>query len=858
MRRRHRLLIGYGILLGASHLWRALHSEPPPLAVGEQALDLAAIPAQHQTRPAATVRLSYREWGTSKPGQPAILLLHGSPGSAGDFDHLGPMLAASHRVIATSLPGFGSSSRQLPDYSISAHARYLQQLANRLRLDSFHLVGFSMGGGVALHLAELEPERSRSLTLLSSIGVQELELLGNYHANHALHGLQLGGLWLLFEAVPHFGLLDGGMLSLPYGRNFYDTDQRPLRGILQTYAGPMLILHGQDDVLVPYAAAVEHQRLVPQAELVTFAANHFLVFRAAERLAAPLSDFLRRVESGQATVRQTASVKRRRGAAEPFTARLPAAHGMTLLVWGVLLAAATLLSEDLTCITAGLLVAQGRLSLLAAALACFVGIFIGDLLLYGAGRWLGRPWLGQAPLKWLISPAGLERGENWFEQRGAWMIFASRFLPGTRIPTYVGAGALRAPFWWFAACLFLPVALWTPLLVGLASVLGSQLLDSFEVFSRWALPGLLGLAAIVWGLLLLSRSLLTWRGRRLLAGWWRRKIRWEYWPPWMFYPPVMLYVLGLGMRYRSLTLFTAANPGIARGSGFIGESKSEILACLDAEKVARYALLPAGEEVADRRARVERFLQQNGLDLPVVLKPDIGERGRGVAVVRSIDELERWLGEHPTAAIVQRYVAGLELGIFWLALPGEERGRIFSITDKQLPEVVGDGGADLEHLVLRDRRLVAMAAAYLQALGASAARVPAAGERVRLVDVGTHCRGAIFLDGAHLATPTLEAAIERLSRGFEGFYFGRYDLRAASPAALGRGEFQILELNGVTSEATHIYDPTNSLWTAYRVLFEQWRLAFEIGHRNHQRGFAPLSLSAMLRLLINSRSRSSS
>ena len=48
-----------------------------------------------------------------------------------------------------------------------------------------------MGGGVALELYRLAPERVASLVLLSSIGVQEMELLGDYSLNHVVHGLQL-------------------------------------------------------------------------------------------------------------------------------------------------------------------------------------------------------------------------------------------------------------------------------------------------------------------------------------------------------------------------------------------------------------------------------------------------------------------------------------------------------------------------------------------------------------------------------------------------------------------------------------------------------------------------------------------
>ena len=72
-------------------------------------------------------------------------------------------------------------------------------------------------------------------------------------------------------------------------------------------------------------------------------------------------------------------------------------QGMSSAVLIILLAASTLISEDQTCIGAGLLVAQGRIDFLAGAFACFFGIFVGDLLLFVAGRWLGRPVLQRAP-----------------------------------------------------------------------------------------------------------------------------------------------------------------------------------------------------------------------------------------------------------------------------------------------------------------------------------------------------------------------------------------------------------------------------------------------------------------------------
>ena len=224
-----------------------------------------------------------------------MILLHGSPGSSEIFAKLTRVLAPHFRVIAPDLPGFGYSTRAIPDYSFRAHAEYLVELLDALHLRKAQLVGFSMGGGVVLSMADLAPERVASIVMLSAIGAQEYELLGSYRANHIVHGAQLAALWILREGLPHFGVLERLPLNVEYARNFYDSDQRPLRSILMHYVGPMLILHGADDPLVPVAAAWTHHRLVPQSELRVVDGDHFLVFERPEALAQPLESFLWRV-----------------------------------------------------------------------------------------------------------------------------------------------------------------------------------------------------------------------------------------------------------------------------------------------------------------------------------------------------------------------------------------------------------------------------------------------------------------------------------------------------------------------------------------------------------------------------------
>jgi hypothetical protein len=100
-----------------------------------------------------------------------------------------------------------------------------------------------------------------------------------------------------------------------------------------------------------------------------------------------------------------------------------------------------------------------------------------------------------------------------------------------------------------------------------------------------------------------------------------------------------------------------------------------------------------------------------------------------------------------------------------------------------------------------------------------------------------------------METPALRSAVDSVARRFSGFYFGRFDVRSESVEQFQRGSFEVLELNGVSAEATHIYDPSVTLLEAYRVLCHQWRIAFEIGAINRQQGHQPMSLRKFVALL---------
>ncbi|MCY3932668.1 MAG: alpha/beta fold hydrolase [Acidobacteria bacterium] len=755
----------------------------------------------------------------------------------------------NRRTIAPDLPGFGASDHRVADYSSRGHADSTLKLLDRLEVERFHVLGFSMGGAVALHLADQAPDRVASIILMSSIGVQELELLGDYRVNHGLHGLQLGLFWGLRNLVPHFGALDMAV-ARSYARNFYDTDQRPLRGILESLEAPVFIIHGAQDPLVPAAAAREHHRIVPHSDLWMRPDSHFFLFRGGEHLAARIEDFLSRVEAGEAPTRADAEPKRLRRAALPFDdLDLPPFAGPALLIVFLLLVFAAYASEDLTCITAGLLVAQGRLDFPVAVAACYAGILSSDLGIAWLARVLGRPALRLPPFKWWVSEARFEEASAWLRRRALVVVLVSRFLPGTRLPTCLAAGILRTSLLRFCFYFALAVAIWTPAFVGVNALLGREAVERFGGRLPGGLLGAaLALALVIFTVRSVVVPLFTWRGRRLWRGRLLRIRHWEFWPMWAFYPPLALYILWQGVRRGSLTAFTAINPAMPLG-GLLGESKSDILDGLHGigDALPAWRRLPPGSPEG-RVAALRDFLEDRNLDYPVVLKPDTGERGRGVAVARSEADVAAFFEETPGPALAQEYVAGEEYGVFWARHPGRREGHVFSITHKVRPTVTGDGTSTLERLILDDARAVAIAHIYRREHPGAATYVPAAGEGVELTEVGAHSRGTIFLDANDLHTPELEQAMNAICTAYDGFDFGRLDGRVPSAEALRRGEgLRVLEVNGVTSEATHMYDRGYGFFAAHAILRRQWRMAFDLADDRIRAGVQPATVSEIVR-----------
>lgn len=496
--------------------------------------------------------------------------------------------------------------------------------------------------------------------------------------------------------------------------------------------------------------------------------------------------------------------------------------------------------EDGATLLAVTLGSAGRLDPRLGLASAVLGIWVGDVGLYWVGATLAGRLEQSRWVKRFVSPEAYSRARLWFQQSGVSTIVLSRFIPGSRLPLYVAAGALKQPARLFASVTGICAIVWVSAIYVASRFTALSRLSPVRSLAIFAVALLAG----PWVLAKLFRLAIP--SLRLI---WKRYSRWEFWPAWVFYPPVVAMYVWFSVRYRGWTLPTVANPSFRNG-GLIGESKIEILNALMAvstDCVSDGYLVRAGAHLQ----RIEEFCricQFHSVEYPLVLKPNVGQRGAGFRLISSQGEAEEYLNQVTADVILQRYVPDKkEIGVFYFRFPGEASGKIFAVTEKVFPTLTGDGTNTFEQLLNEDQRASLIASTYLRRFPALRNRVFPAGHQVRLVEAGNHCQGCIFRDGSHLISDSLCARIDDISRRIPGFFIGRYDIRYAGEEELACGKFKIIELNGAASEATNIYDERNSLLSAYRTLYRQWELVFRIGRANRDRGYRTPSAFELLR-----------
>lgn len=723
---------------------------------------------------------------------PPVILIHGSPGAAIGFDTIAPMLADSgRRVIYFDLPGFASQAEPITrgsvfeEYSSATYADIIWRMMDAMEIDErVHVVGWSNGGAVGLRMIEDFPDRVATLTLLAAVGAQETEGTGSYAFEHFKY--KAGRVLLDYGShfYPHFGLLGPASERGAFLRFFDDTDQRDLGAFMQSMHTPTMIMHGRHDFLIPDRSAEHHHKLIPTSQLVMLDAMHFIPFLKAREAADLLVPFFQRHDQ-PGVAPETGIIDR---------APVPVRTGFDRLLH--------LGGKELMGLPIGVQI------LLVIIVVRFYPIM---------GTLIAMTFVAMMSLDFGIAAIGLIIGRAW------WMVR--------------GVNQLNRPWTilrWIRSALFvLP-------LFAIGAILGAQVLRLSEHFGLIGFGIGLGLG---WCVLNFLRLGATWEGRQRIRGWFRRATNHEYWPRVLIYAPVLTWGFKRMIR-KGLQPLTAVNPGYSYDGGIQGESKIDLNTKLGDGTDSNTALLHCvliDEHDAPSRTRaaisaIEQDSELNGY--PVIAKPDRGEQGRGVKLIRSEERLRSYCADCDEPFVLQRYHAGPhELGVVWMrheeAIKNPDYegppGYIYAITIKHFPTLRGDGKHSLRHLILSHKRHRAQPSVFFEHNRERLNWIPDKGEKVRLGIAGNHAQGAKFTDGAYLITPALTDRINQIITGFDqragrGFDIGRFDIRCESLDELAKGEgFGIVELNGLTSEPTNLYDPKRSLFWAWGMLLGYWK-----------------------------------
>jgi len=543
----------------------------------------------------------------------------------------------------------------------------------------------------------------------------------------------------------------------------------------------------------------------------------------------------------------------------------------------------TFAHEDIAIVAAAFAGIEYNLPTGFALGSVYAGMVVSDLAVYGLGRVARRSrWLRAR----VIGPR-VNDVHAWLEAHLFRVVGLCRLTPGLLFPTFVACGWFRIPFRRFALASVMAGAVYVPIAFGLVSLLGRTVLQQLGYWA-WAVMLVLVVALVgrsmrkssptrsltaprshprsqTLGRLRPARERRPWHlGMPRLDKLMQRVSVADRIPQALFYLPVAIRWFWLGLRYRSLSLPSVANPLMWAG-GFWGESKS---ACLDdigaehREWIAPYVVLDRTGETDDADLQLARTrMSEAGLAFPVVAKPDVGWQGYGVRLVANESELGEYIADFPRGQrlLIQHTVPyDGEAGVFYARTPGAASGGVFSLTLRYFPYVTGDGESTLRELILHDRRAGWKARYHLGAHpehlglgGEDLERVPARDELIRLAFIGSMRVGGLYRDATDLITPAMSERFDAIARSMQEFHFGRFDVRFESLERLQAGEgFSIFEVNGAGSEAIHIWDPERSLRWVYREMFDAQSRMFEIAARNRARGFRPMGSLAFLRAFI--------
>jgi pimeloyl-ACP methyl ester carboxylesterase len=226
---------------------------------------------------------------TAGQGEP-LVVIHGGGGDARTWWKNIAELAVKYMVYAPDLPGFGGSQPLGGNYYIHELAEFVDKFAASLGLEKFHLVGHSLGGGIALDYTLKSPDRVKKLVLISSLCLgREISFWVRLCSIPAIinslgtitMGVLRGVKWVVKQLNPVEFIMPLTRASILVGENMTTFKQQSLvlEHRLAEVAVPTLLVWGGRDPIVPVRQAYAAARVIPDCQVKVFAKRGHNVHR---------------------------------------------------------------------------------------------------------------------------------------------------------------------------------------------------------------------------------------------------------------------------------------------------------------------------------------------------------------------------------------------------------------------------------------------------------------------------------------------------------------------------------------------------------------------------------------------------
>lgn len=298
--------------------------------------------------------------------------------------------------------------------------------------------------------------------------------------------------------------------------------------------------------------------------------------------------------------------------------------------------------------------------------------------------------------------------------------------------------------------------------------------------------------------------------------------------------PIYIKTIKLGLKLNTPFFFSAANPSMNMGG--LVSSKMAILNQIPSKNIPKTILIQKSSH--GNQQYLLKILKQNNLVFPLFAKPDIGERGWNARKINTISELIAYLKSTKQDTVIQEYINKKhEYNVHYYRFPNEKNGQITSLSEKIFLSVTGNGQNTLIDLIKKDVEILKFVNTemYKEEFPKRANMIIPKGELVQISSTGSRGYGVIYKDLRHLINPILIKTYDNLSKDINGFYYGRYDIKAESFNDLETGKnIEIIELNGVFGCPNHAWSPMFTSAERKKTLIEHWDIVCKISIQNHQ------------------------